>query len=71
VLIAGASVLLLVVSMRVWRSANLFDREYRFPPAANVALRLGANKSGGFMATITFGDRAEPMTKTDSGSENP
>jgi hypothetical protein len=70
VVVAGASVLLLAASIRIWRSANLFDREYRFPPAANVVLRLGARKSGGFMATITFGDRVKPMTETDSGSEN-
>src|SRR3981081_2882622 len=37
----------LLFSVRAWRSSNLFDREYRFPAVTNVALRLGANKSGG------------------------
>jgi|ERR1700682_1323537 len=65
-LVVAASALL--VSVRAWRSSNLFDREYRFPSVTNVALRLGANKSGGGMATIDFGDRAGPIS--DSSSEN-
>jgi hypothetical protein len=44
-------------SLRAWRSSNLFDRQYRFPPVAAAALRLGADKSGGCMATIEFGHR--------------
>jgi hypothetical protein len=46
----------LAFSLRAWRSSNLFDRQYRFP-AGKTALRLGANKSGGCMATIEFGRR--------------
>ena len=48
------------MSMRVWGSANLFDRQYRFPAPGTAALRLGANRSGGHSATIRFGDRAGP-----------
>ena len=44
-------------SLRAWRSSNLFDRQYRFPAVEAAALRLGANKSGGCMATIEFGRR--------------
>jgi hypothetical protein len=39
---------------RAWRKWNLFDRQYRFPSAENVPLRLGAARSGGCMATIDF-----------------
>jgi hypothetical protein len=46
-------------SLRAWRSSNLFDRQYRFPAGKTAALRLGANKSGGCMATIEFGRRAK------------
>jgi hypothetical protein len=49
----------LAFSMRAWRSSNLFDRQYRFPAVTTVELRLGANKSGGGMATIEFGHRRE------------
>jgi hypothetical protein len=50
-------------SMRAWRSFNLFDRQYRFPPIADANLRLGATKSGGCMATIVFnGDPSEGAT---------
>jgi hypothetical protein len=45
---------LLTVAARAWRSSNLFDRQYRFPPVSEPALRLGAKKSGGCMATIHF-----------------
>ncbi len=48
----------LYFSARRWRSSNLFDRQYRFAPVAQVALRLGGTKSGGSMATIVFVDRA-------------
>ena len=47
-------------SMRVWRAANLFDRQYHFPPPQTAGLRLGANRSGGHLATIKFGDDAAP-----------
>ena len=58
----------LLFSVRAWRSSNLFDREYRFPAVKSAALRLGANKSGGSMATVDFRDRAGPIS--DSSSEN-
>src|ERR1700716_861924 len=58
----------LLFSVRAGRSSNLFDREYRFPPVKSAALRLGANKSGGSMATVDFSDRAGPIS--DSSSEN-
>jgi hypothetical protein len=49
-------------ALRVWRKSNLFDREYHFPRLATAALRLGAVRSGGHMATSTFRDRAGPGT---------
>ena len=58
--LAAATAGVLWVSMRVWRAANLFDRQYRFLPPQTAALRLGANRSGGHLATIKFGDNAEP-----------
>ena len=51
----------LFFSVRAWRVGNLFDREYRFPFATSIATRLGARRSGGCMATITFRDRAGPV----------
>jgi hypothetical protein len=60
VLIAGAavllfvSVILLVRSVRAWRSSNLFDRQYRFPAPGPAALRFGGNRCGGQLATLTF-----------------
>lgn len=57
VLIASGA---LWMAIRVWGSANLFDRQYRFPAPGTAALRLGANRSGGHSATIRFGDRAAP-----------
>ena len=41
-------------ALRAWRSSNLFHREYRFPVPKNAALRLGASRSGGGMATADF-----------------
>lgn len=40
---------------RVWRSSNLFDRQYHFPPVENVPIRLGGEKSGGHQARVQFG----------------
>ena len=57
IIIGSAS---LWISMRVWQSSNLFDRQYRFPQVATAPLRLGANRSGGHMAAITFRDRDRP-----------
>lgn len=41
-------------ALRAWRSSNLFQRQYHFPVPKDVALRLGASRSGGCMATINF-----------------
>ena len=49
---------------RVWRSSNLFDRQYRFPRAEEVAVRLGGEKSGGHMATVSFAaDQSRAVSK--------
>ena len=67
--IAASVVVLIAVALalvvRAWRASNLFDREYRFPPVASAALRLGANKSGGCMATIKFRDRGDPVREAN------
>ena len=43
---------------RVWRTANLFDHRYRFPaPARPAAMRFGAIRCGGQMATISFREK--------------
>jgi hypothetical protein len=55
-LAAGA----LWISIRVWGSANLFDRQYYFPASETAAVRLGANRSGGHLAAIKFDHRAGP-----------
>lgn len=44
----------LVLAMRVWRSSNLFDRQYRFPEIESVAVRLGGTRSGGTMSVLEF-----------------
>ena len=54
------SVGLLIVAARAWRKSNLFDRQYRFPPAKEVALRLGAVRSGGCIAAIEFRGKESP-----------
>lgn len=61
VLIAAA----LAFSVRAWRAGNLFDREYRFPPVASTEIRLGANKSGGYMATIKLRERGAPAREAN------
>ena len=53
------SLVVLLFALRAWRASNLFDREYYFRRPNSVALRLGAKKSGGCMATISFHDRAD------------
>jgi hypothetical protein len=58
--LAAAAAGVLWISIRVWRAANLFDRQYQFLPPQTAALRLGANRSGGHLATIKFGDDAPP-----------
>jgi hypothetical protein len=50
----------LFVSMRAWRSSNLFDRQYRFPEIDRVALRLGGTRSGGCMAALDFRSESAP-----------
>jgi hypothetical protein len=56
VIAAAAAVGLAVLAFAAprWRSSNLFDRQYRFPRVENVALRFGATRSGGCMATIEY-----------------
>jgi hypothetical protein len=64
--IAGAAVVLAALgaaifyAIRIWRSWNLFDRQYRFPHVATAPRRLGANKAGGLLATIVFSGPAPP-----------
>ncbi len=65
-LIAGATLLTFVIlyrAARALRSANLFDRQYRFPKSTEAAFRFGATRSGGHMATIHFGP--DPPSKTE------
>jgi hypothetical protein len=75
-LIAGATVLLLVSSIlllksaRAWRSSNLFDRQYRFPAPGPAALRFGGNRCGGQLATLEFRGAAEAKTLAKSDREN-
>jgi hypothetical protein len=64
------SLVVLLFSIRAWRAGNLFDREYRFPPVASVAIRLGANRSGGCMATISFRDHPDAITAADLRRED-
>ena len=46
------------IAARVWRVANLFDHRYRFPGlAAPAAMRFGATRCGGQMATISFREK--------------
>jgi hypothetical protein len=55
--VAVTFLVMLAFAMRAWRAGNLFDREYRFPAATSVAIRLGAKRSGGCMAAIQFGKK--------------
>jgi len=57
-MVAMGTGFVLAFSLRAWRAANLFDRQYRFPAVTVVAFRLGGNKSGGCMSTIEFGGPA-------------
>jgi hypothetical protein len=76
VLIAGAAVfrlvssLVLVKSVRAWRSSNLFDRQYRFPAPGPAALRFGGNRCGGQLATLKFRGAAEAKMLAKSEREN-
>ncbi len=57
-LIGGGITLVLLIagvlygSARAWRSHDLFDQQYRFPPNRQPALRLGGPRNGGHMATL-------------------
>ncbi len=57
-IIGGAAAALLIIALilwgsaRAWRSANIFDQQYRFPANPEPALRFGGARSGGHMATI-------------------
>ena len=57
IVIAAAFLALLYRASRVWRSSNLFDQQYRFPTEHEPALRFGASKTGGHIATISFAKR--------------
>ena len=65
-IIAGAALAafacsaVLYAATKAWRSANLFERKYRFPRGGDAALRFGGNRSGGLMAVI------EPKRKSDA-----
>jgi hypothetical protein len=64
-ILASVAILIAVAlafSVRAWRASNLFDREYHFPPVASTAIRLGASRSGGHMATIKFRNRGDPAS---------
>lgn len=64
--VALAIVALLYLATRSWRSSNLFDRQYRFPTGGKAALRLGAVRSGGHMATLRFdGETLPPPSKPE------
>ncbi|MEP6685855.1 MAG: hypothetical protein ABJB22_03685 [Verrucomicrobiota bacterium] len=77
VLISGGAVLLLVSSIllfksaRAWRSSNLFDRQYRFPPPGPAAFRFGGNRCGGQLATLNFRDATKAQTLAKSERKNP
>lgn len=49
---------LLYGASRAWHSSNLFDQQHRFPVGTEAALRFGAKRCGGHMATIHFGDQS-------------
>jgi hypothetical protein len=51
-LLLGAG--LLLAAIKAWRSSNLFERKYHFPPAGPAALRFGGKRSGGLMAAVDF-----------------
>lgn len=55
---------LLYGAFRAWRASNLFDRQYRFPIRGEAAIRFGANRCGGHMATLNS-DRAR-VSKTEN-----
>ena len=48
---------LLIAAVKAWRSSNLFERKYHFPPAGPAALRFGGKRSGGLMVAIEFSQK--------------
>lgn len=64
-----ATLLLLYGAARAWRSSNLFDQQYRFPQSTDAAVRFGAPKSGGHLASRQFGDSAS-VAKSVGKSES-
>ena len=74
--IAGAIAVLAAIgaaifyAVRMWRSWNLFDRQYRFPHVATAPRRLGANKAGGLLATIVFSGPALPEADPPSRAKD-
>jgi hypothetical protein len=52
------SAALLFFAVRAWRRSRVFDRQYVFRPREKVALRLGAERSGGLLASASFGGSA-------------
>lgn len=67
--LALATVALLYGSQRAWRSSNLFDRQYHFPVAEEAAVRFGAKKCGGHLATVHFGPVANRQKEEPSKAE--
>ena len=61
--VAGA---ILFFALRAWRMARIFGRQYRFPVPANVALRLGGERSGGLLATTRFENAAAGSKPKDA-----
>ncbi len=57
IVLALGSAWLLFRSVRAWHAFNLFDRQYRFSPPHEVPLRLGAERNGGHLAALQFGER--------------
>ncbi|MGI8435991.1 MAG: hypothetical protein ACR2NX_03685 [Chthoniobacterales bacterium] len=54
---------LLSGAFRAWLASNLFDRQYRFPIRGEAAIRFGATRCGGHMATLNL-ERAR-VSKTE------
>ncbi|MDQ6913165.1 MAG: hypothetical protein M3128_09865 [Verrucomicrobiota bacterium] len=54
-IIAIGTTVFLWGSARQWHSSNLFDRQYRFPRSTKVAVRFGAKRCGGHVATVRLG----------------
>ena len=52
--VAGGA--LLFFGVRAWRRSRLFGRQYRFTVPKNVAPRLGGERSGGLLASASFGE---------------